>query len=208
MTQESFRNKVIKIYEKAFSQSLCRSLINEFEDSSVLKRTKRDPYFVEKLDLADRWQDEVHDTMYAYLEDYKQGQWVERNYDHYMKDSSILKYREGDRRWLHAGEPRDRELVTLSTLVFLCDDCDGGILKFPDFDLEIAPETGKLVIFPSCYLFPHEVTPVTKGERYTLTTAYGYKVLGPNTGHSITQGMSQSAKQAKEIYLDRRKKNL
>ena len=186
----------------------CRQLVQEFEYRSGFKKTKHDPYYVEKLDMDEEWQRDIHDIMYAYLEDYKSNQWAERDYENYMKDSSILKYRVGDRRWLHAGEPTQRELITLSTLLFLNDNYEGGTLCFPEFDLEVEPLMGRLVIFPSCYLFPHEVTEVTEGDRYTLTTAYGYKVLKPNSGHSISQEMNESATQAKENFLARRKKTL
>ena len=203
-----FYNQTVTIYDGVFEQSFCNQLISEFEYRSKLKKTKRDPYFVEKLDLDDEWQMDIHDVIYAYLDDYKTKQWVERDYENYMKDSSILKYVAGDMRWMHAGEPKDRELITLSTLVFLNDDYEGGELRFKDWDHTIHPRAGRLVIFPSCYLFPHEVTMVESGERYTLTTAYGYKVLGPNTGHSITQDMHESAKKAKENFLERRKQTL
>lgn len=62
---------------------------------------------------------------------------------------------------------------TLSAIWFLNDDYEGGELNFcdpMDIDktLQITPESNKIVIWPSNHLFPHAVSPVTSGTRYSL----------------------------------------
>ena len=39
-----------------------------------------------------------------------------------------------------------------------------------DLILDIKPEPGKIVLWPSNFLFPHQATSVTKGIRYTLVS--------------------------------------
>jgi predicted 2-oxoglutarate/Fe(II)-dependent dioxygenase YbiX len=58
----------------------------------------------------------------------------------------------------------------LSVVYFLNDDFEGGDLFFPNLDLLIEPEAGKLVCFPSDHNYIHGVKPVTTGRRYTVVT--------------------------------------
>lgn len=55
------------------------------------------------------------------------------------------------------------------------DDLEGGELVFPDHDISVKPLTGTLVAFPSNYLFPHVVTPVTRGKRIAIARHYYVK---------------------------------
>jgi len=88
-----------------------------------------------------------------------------------MVDISILKYGVGgkyDWHTDHAAEvPR-----TLSAILFLNNSYEGGELKFrsplSDEELTVKPGPGKLVMWPSNFMFPHAVAPVTKGERLVV----------------------------------------
>ena len=57
----------------------------------------------------------------------------------------------------------------LSLLGCLNDDYEGGELIFWD-DTKIELKGGSLLIFPSNFLYPHEVKPVTKGSRYSYVS--------------------------------------
>ena len=54
----------------------------------------------------------------------------------------------------------------LSIIGVLNDDYDGGELMFYDKKYEL--KKGKIIIFPSTFLYPHKVTKITKGERYSF----------------------------------------
>lgn len=54
----------------------------------------------------------------------------------------------------HKGVPDEPEL-SLSTLIYLNDDYDGGEIVFGEYNLVIKPDAGDLIIFPSHFL--HEV---------------------------------------------------
>ena len=60
----------------------------------------------------------------------------------------------------------------LSAIFFLNDDYEGGELTFKNtFDdtvEEVEKKAGSIVIWPSNFLFPHAVKPVTSGERFTV----------------------------------------
>ena len=54
----------------------------------------------------------------------------------------------------------------LSMLGMLNEDYEGG--KFLIRDKEFKLKQGDMILFPSCFMYPHEVTEVTKGERYSF----------------------------------------
>ena len=50
------------------------------------------------------------------------------------------------------------------------DDFDGGEFSFFNQEKIINPLKGSAIMFPSNFMFPHEVLPVTKGIRYSMIT--------------------------------------
>ena len=62
----------------------------------------------------------------------------------------------------HYGYPQ------VSALVFLNDDCEGG--EFIVAGEIYFPKKGSALIFPSNFMYPHEVKPVTKGTRWSALT--------------------------------------
>lgn len=100
-----------------------------------------------------------------------------------LEEPQFLRYTAGDFFVAHqdGNTPLirdDTRFRKVSIVIFLSDrgDYDGGELqlhgKYPDFDLrESAPaEPGTLVAFPA--ETTHEVTPLTRGERYTIVSWY------------------------------------
>jgi len=60
-------------------------------------------------------------------------------------------------------------IPTLSIIGILNDDYEGGELTMFD-DKKIDTKKGDLLVFPSNFLYPHEITPVTKGVRYSYVS--------------------------------------
>lgn len=65
---------------------------------------------------------------------------------------------------------------TLSVIIFLNNDYEGGELNFHDphdhkkIYKTIKPEPGKCVMWPSNFMYPHSVSEVTKGRRFTIVS--------------------------------------
>tara|TARA_E500000318_G_C3551370_1_gene209068 strand:- start:442 stop:1017 length:576 start_codon:yes stop_codon:yes gene_type:complete len=86
-----------------------------------------------------------------------------------------LKYEEGGFFKIHHDHhylaPR-----TLSMILFLNNDYEGGELIFdgPKKGTEkietVLPAPGRVVVWPSTFLYPHSVEKVTKGTRYTVVS--------------------------------------
>ena len=52
--------------------------------------------------------------------------------------------------------------------LYLNDDFQGGLLKFPNQDIEIKPEVGMLAVFDGGFNNMHEVSLIESGVRYTI----------------------------------------
>ena len=61
---------------------------------------------------------------------------------------------------------------SITALVYLNDDFEGGELFFPDHDLVIKPKPGTFVMFPSNKNFRHGVSPITAGRRNSYQRVY------------------------------------
>ena len=83
----------------------------------------------------------------------------------------LLKYDVGGKYRVHT----DHSTTTsrsLSVIINLNDEYEGGDLVFTDQkDQEIKRlklEKGTIVFFPSNFMYPHSIEPITKGTRYSI----------------------------------------
>ena len=83
------------------------------------------------------------------LNKYGKGRDMTEHYDHI---SSIFK-------------GTDRGIPILSIIGLLNDDFEGGELYINNKPVDF--KKGDILIFPSNFMYPHEVKPITKGERYS-----------------------------------------
>lgn len=60
---------------------------------------------------------------------------------------------------------------SLSIIVVLNDDYDGGIFSFPNQTLKLKVKKGEAILFPPYWMYPHSVSSVGPGQaRYTIHT--------------------------------------
>ena len=86
----------------------------------------------------------------------------------------ILKYEVGGFYKMHtdhhASIPR-----TISVIIFLNNDYEGGELNFynpltNEIFKTVKPSPGRCIMWPSNFMYPHSVSPVTKGTRYAIVS--------------------------------------
>lgn len=81
----------------------------------------------------------------------------------------LLRYQEGQFYTEHTdsfkAQPR-----AVSCSFSLNDDYDGGEWGFFDNKIKIKPKKGSVVMFPSNFMYPHQINTVTKGTRYSIIT--------------------------------------
>ena len=90
-----------------------------------------------------------------------------------LNQVDFLKYGEGGKYEVHidGGISGNRNLTTI---VNLNEEYEGGEFQFfkPDSKTEVIREeklkTGSVIVFPSNFLYPHSVKPITKGEKYII----------------------------------------
>ena len=81
----------------------------------------------------------------------------------------LLRYREGQFYVQHTDsfmkQPR-----SVSCSFALNDDYEGGEFAFWNKDKKVILKKGSVLLFPSNFMYPHEIMPVTKGTRYSIVT--------------------------------------
>lgn len=66
-------------------------------------------------------------------------------------------------------------VTTISIVVYLNDDYEGGEIWFPRMDnLSIKPKTGDIVVFPSTYIYEHASQDMVSGTKYAVVIMSDY----------------------------------
>jgi Rps23 Pro-64 3,4-dihydroxylase Tpa1-like proline 4-hydroxylase len=81
----------------------------------------------------------------------------------------LLRYKEGQFYTQHTDSFKARPRAVSCSLA-LNDDYEGGEWGFFDREMVIKAPKGSAVLFPSNFMYPHEIMPVTKGTRYSVIT--------------------------------------
>jgi len=81
----------------------------------------------------------------------------------------ILHYSEGYYFKEHCDRATGMTRVLTCTLN-ISDDHDGGLFRFLRGEFDVRLNAGDAVLFPSNFMFPHEVTEITRGERHSIVT--------------------------------------
>ena len=81
----------------------------------------------------------------------------------------LLKYTEGQFYIQHTDSFKERQRA-VSCSISLNDDYEGGEFAFFDRELKYKLSKGSAILFPSNFMYPHEIMPVTKGTRYSVIT--------------------------------------
>jgi predicted 2-oxoglutarate/Fe(II)-dependent dioxygenase YbiX len=81
----------------------------------------------------------------------------------------LLRYKEGQFYTQHTDSFKDRPR-TVSCSFVLNDDYEGGEFAFFDRELKYKLKKGSCIMFPSNFMYPHEIMPVTSGTRYSIIT--------------------------------------
>jgi predicted 2-oxoglutarate/Fe(II)-dependent dioxygenase YbiX len=113
----------------------------------------------------------IHNQMYILLLA-SLSSYVERYDIHeplYHEPYNVLRYRGGQEYKAHydGGTGTKR---SVSAIVYLNNDYEGGHIEFTNYKVKIKPEPGMLILFPSNYAYTHIAHPVTSGTKYAIVT--------------------------------------
>jgi Rps23 Pro-64 3,4-dihydroxylase Tpa1-like proline 4-hydroxylase len=83
----------------------------------------------------------------------------------------LLRYKEGQFYVQHTDSFKGQQR-SVSCSFLLNENYDGGEFAFFDREIIIKGGKGSIIMFPSNFMFPHEIMPVTSGTRYSIITWY------------------------------------
>lgn len=153
-------------------------------DNSCVKEIRnvqihnRDELYVEHLDAINLISSHFWEKTSEYLDKLKLSKLYEyEDYGEYYKLEMLnfLKYSPGCFYKSHSDETLIGTVSPgfarqISYVLFVNDSYSGGCLSFPFMDKKIEPRVNRLVMFPSNWLFVHEVLPVLNGVRKSVVT--------------------------------------
>ena len=179
-------NDYIVVIKNALTNSLCDLVLNEFTNSGEWKDTVVGTGRVEKnirncqtivtsyphiIEKNKKVRLKIDKYIFASASKCIQEYNLKFSYCKIQEDSGyeLLKYPEGCFYIQHTDSfkavPR-----AVSCSFILNDDFEGGEFAFFNKELKYKLEKGDAIMFPSNFMYPHEVMPVTKGTRYSIIT--------------------------------------
>ena len=81
----------------------------------------------------------------------------------------LLRYKTGEFYVQHSDHFKQQPR-TLSCTLCLNDDYEGGEFAFFNREIKYKLKKGSILLFPSNFMYPHEIMPVTSGTRYSIIT--------------------------------------
>ena len=175
----------IYIVKNALSVNLCDKILDEFKSSdewvdtevaSGLNKNIRNcqtiiisfPHVIQKnKNIRHKLDNAIFDGASKCIQEYN------TKFPHCKieEDSGyeLLKYPNGCFYIQHTDSFKARPRA-ISCSFILNDDFEGGEFAFFDRELKYKLEKGDAIMFPSNFMYPHEVMPVTKGTRYSIVT--------------------------------------
>tara|TARA_B100001287_G_scaffold171285_1_gene144167 strand:- start:1685 stop:2263 length:579 start_codon:yes stop_codon:yes gene_type:complete len=183
----------IEEYHNAYEKEYCDEIIRHFEvmarnqvtynqnrlKSNQDERIVFDWAHTQKqyhydFHLCDYFYQKLHET---YTLDYQEKyQMLKDSNQHSPKGMSIQKSKphQGYHAWHAESADIGSCARVMNYMLYLNDVEEGGETEFLYQGVKLKPETGKLVIFPTSYMYPHRGNPIYKGEKYIITGWYTY----------------------------------
>jgi predicted 2-oxoglutarate/Fe(II)-dependent dioxygenase YbiX len=165
----------VKVYKNVIPHELCDGVIAKYKDSKNFKLSPTEGGYNSEIRSCTQvvlTEDEEFDTkvfyeqkknIKRYLTEFPQAA-IDRDTGY-----ALLKYEVGTYFKEHV-DHSPRNTRTISCSMILNDDFEGGDFAFFDKEHIIKANKGDVIMFPSNFLYRHQVLPVTKGTRYSIIT--------------------------------------
>lgn len=124
------------------------------EDSQVLKNIHQ--MVEQRLDLCLRH----YESLWNFSIQYKEA-------------FNFVKYAPGKYFKLHA-DHGPYYTCTVSAVIYLNDDYDGGEIEFPRHNLVLKPKAGDIILFPSNFVYEHASLEIFSGNKYSVVIMMDY----------------------------------
>jgi predicted 2-oxoglutarate/Fe(II)-dependent dioxygenase YbiX len=172
----------IAIY-KAVEPSICKQIIDNFDGAKWHKHSYSNPVtkelttYEDDLDVSfqDKYMEYLGSKINECINDYLTNfapiafsvqEFSKIRFNRYQIGTN-MKFHHDHIHTLFDGEKKG--IPILSIIGLLNDDFEGGDLLMLD-SKKVQLEAGNIVLFPSNFLYPHAVTTITKGTRYSFVS--------------------------------------
>jgi predicted 2-oxoglutarate/Fe(II)-dependent dioxygenase YbiX len=179
-------NDYIVVIKNALTDSLCDAILEEFKNSDEWTDTVVGTGLVEKnirncqtivtsyshiIEKNKKVRLKIDKYIFASASKCIQKYNLKFSHCRIEEDSGyeLLKYPEGCFYTEHTDSFKARPRAVSCSFI-LNDDFEGGEFAFFNRELKYKLEKGDALMFPSNFMYPHEVMPVTKGTRYSIIT--------------------------------------
>lgn len=173
----------IQIFDGILSFDFCNSIINEYQNdnwnvatlerglNSQIRSCKgiwiSNQENIKQSDTRSHILETIHDATTKCL--IKYSELFPKFKVTYNTGYDLLKYDVGDFYKEHVDNFTDSPRIA-TICFFLNDNYTGGQFNFFDKKISIDAKMGSALIFPSNFMFPHEVTEILSGTRYSIIT--------------------------------------
>lgn len=179
--------RFVQVFDRALPRALCERMIESFETLQRFQRPNGEGRRIgleesrwTELDIGplsdDGFRAMLLENMHAHLARYVEtlGLTIPLPPTEHTSELIIKRYRPGgeDRFQPHfdsLGEVSNRYLVFLW---YLNDVAEGGETTFVDLELDVKPETGRLLVFPPYWMFQHAGRAPVSNDKYILSTYF------------------------------------
>lgn len=174
----------VKVYYDVVPEDLCDAIIKEYSNSNDWEEARTTGGVqtdVRNVDVITISQDRIigNSELRRQLDDrlFVSVSSVSRKYseefEHFVINVDtgyeLLRYKEGQFYTQHTDSFITQQR-SLSCSLILNDDYEGGEFCFWDGTMMHRPPKGAALVFPSNFMYPHEIKPVTKGQRISIIT--------------------------------------
>lgn len=190
---ETDLTKYVANYENFLDQDYCKQTIKDLKEAEwsthQFYQSGNQSYHSYDNELSVSWsnikqrqeiQDKIHSGLQRYLDELPTMTKTKNVHSWFSSwegysELRFNKYDETTKMKLHCDhihsmfDGQRKGIPVLSILGCLNDNYKGGeLIMFDDQEIEL--KGGSLLIFPSNFLYPHEVKPVKKGSRYSYVS--------------------------------------
>lgn len=176
----------IHVFDDILPKSLCDDILGEYKGSldwspslisnGIIHKDSRncdqilisDPCVIEKNYQARKLLDSrIHDSIRSAVQKYHE---LHNSFNISIDTGyQLLRYDQGQFYTEHTDSFKEQQR-SVSCSIQLNQDYDGGEFAFFGREMIIRSSAGSVVMFPSNFMYPHEIMPVTKGTRYSIIT--------------------------------------
>jgi predicted 2-oxoglutarate/Fe(II)-dependent dioxygenase YbiX len=179
-------NDYIVTFDEVITDALCDAILEEFSNTEEWEKTvvghgevKPEIRSAETIVLSYPHVIEKNPKIRAKLDKYvfaSAGLAIRKYNEKFplaliQEDSGyeLLRYKEGQFYTQHTDSFKARPRAVSCSFI-LNDDYEGGEFAFFDRELKYKLKKGSCIMFPSNFMYPHEIMPVTSGTRYSIIT--------------------------------------